>query len=86
MSIRVRRRNPFHFSTPRQRLLILGVAVAAATALSLGLLLAHVRVQKIAQVRTPPLPCTPARDGNCIGAPIEVMLLAPAPSAASAPR
>ena len=84
MKIRILRRNPFHFTTPRQRLAILAAAVCTAAGLGVALLLPHARF--LQAKRAPPAPCAPGQTGACVGAAIEVMLLAPAPAAASAAR
>ena len=86
MMFRVRRSNPFRITTPRQQVMILAAAIATAAVVSLVLLLAHVRIQSTKPAQTSPTPCAPGRTGSCIGGPMEVMLLAPAPSPASAPR
>ncbi len=85
MKIRLRRRNPFHFTTPRQRLLLLAAAVGTGIGLALALLLPHERMLQ-ARLATRQLPCASGQTGGCEPATVEVMLLAPPEAGASAPR
>jgi len=86
MKIRLRRRNPFSFTTPRQRLAILIAAAGTAAAVSLALLLPHAQfLQNRRPLPAPPAVCAPGGAVGCVGGTMEVMLLAPAPPA-SAPR
>ncbi len=85
MKIRIRRRNPFHFTTSRQRLLLLAAAIGTAIALALALLLPHGQMLLARQALKRP-PCESGRSAGCEPATVEVMLLAPSAAGASAPR
>lgn len=79
------RRNPYRPTRPRQRLMLLGAAVATALLLFAGLLAPHIRyIRHKLDMRHAPLPaCAPGQTSGCLGGRQGVMLLPAAPANAA---